>query len=180
MFAVVRTGGKQYRVEEGRSIRIDRVAGDPGDQIQVGEVLMMGSGGDVTVGSPTVEGARIFGTIFEQGRTRKIVVFRYKNKTRSRKKTGHRQHFTQVRIDDILAKGEEPKPQKERTVAAAPVLAEAEAPKPARRVRKAEAAPAEAAAAKPAAKAPKARAKPAAKKAAAPKPAAKRARKKAE
>ena len=175
MFAVVRTGGKQYRVEEGRSIRIDRVAGDPGDQIQVGEVLMLGSGADVTVGAPTVEGARIFGTIFEQGRARKIVVFRYKNKTRSRKKTGHRQHFTRVRIDDILAKGQEPRPQKERTVAAAPAVEEV-APKPARRTRKAE----PAVATEPAAEAPKARAKSAAKKTATTKPAAKRARKKAE
>lgn len=179
MFAVVRTGGKQYRVEEGRSIRIDRVAGDPGDQIQVGEVLMLGSGADVTVGAPTVEGARIFGTIFEQGRARKIVVFRYKNKTRSRKKTGHRQHFTRVRIDDILAKGQEPRPQKERTVAAAPAVEEA-APKPARRTRKAEPAIAVATEPEPVAETPKARAKPAAKKTATTKPAAKRARKKAE
>ena len=66
---------------------------------------MIGEGDEVTVGAPIVAGARVLGTIAEQGRLPKIVVFRYKNKTRSRKKTGHRQHFTMVRISDVLAPG---------------------------------------------------------------------------
>lgn len=127
MYAVVRTGGKQYRVEEGRAVKVDRLPGDPGDTIELGDVLLMGEGESVTIGAPTVSGARVLGTIAEQGRARKIIVFRYKSKTRSRKKTGHRQHFTRVIVDDILAAGQEPKP---KTEAAAPATgAPAEAPK---------------------------------------------------
>ena len=115
MFAVVRTGGKQYRVQEGRTVRIGKLPGEPGETVELGDVLMMGDGSDVTIGSPSIAGARVVGTIAEQGREKKIVVFRYKSKTRQRKKTGHRQHFTAVRIEDILAPGQSPKPKKERT-----------------------------------------------------------------
>jgi large subunit ribosomal protein L21 len=133
VYAVVKTGGKQYRVEEGRSVKFDRLPGEPGESVELGEVLLMANGDDVTVGAPTIAGARIVGTIAEQGRGRKIVVFRYKAKTRSRKKTGHRQHFTRVIIDDILAAGQQPKPKQERA-AAAPV--EEAKPKRGRRERK--------------------------------------------
>ncbi len=112
MYAVVRSGGRQYRVEEGRSVKLGRLAGEPGDTVEIGDVLLMANGDDITVGAPVVQGARVLGTIAEQGRADKIVVFRYKAKTRSRKKTGHRQHFTRVVIDDILAAGQEPKPKK--------------------------------------------------------------------
>lgn len=112
VYAVVRTGGKQYRVQEGRRIRVDRLAGEPGETIELGDVLLMGEGDDVTVGTPTVAGARVLGTIAEQGRAKKVIVFRYKPKTRSRKKTGHRQHFTTIVVDDILAAGQQPKPKK--------------------------------------------------------------------
>jgi large subunit ribosomal protein L21 len=124
VYAVVRTGGKQYRVQEGRPVRIERISGNPGDTVELGEVLLIGEGAEVTVGAPTVAGARVVGTIWEQGRGRKIVVFRYKSKTRSRKKTGHRQHFTSVMVSDILAAGQEPKPKRQPAAAA-----EAEAPK---------------------------------------------------
>ena len=134
MYAVVRTGGKQYRVQEGRSVKVEHLPGDPGDAIELGDVLLMADGDAITVGAPTIEGARIMGTIAEQGRDRKIIVFRYKAKTRARKKTGHRQHFTRVMVDDILAPGAKPKPKQ---AAAAPVAeAAAEAPK-GRRGRKA-------------------------------------------
>jgi large subunit ribosomal protein L21 len=111
LYAVIRTGGKQYRVQEGREVRVGKLPGAPGDTIELGDVLLMGDGDAVTVGAPTIEGARVLGTIAEQARDRKVVVFRYKAKTRSRKKTGHRQHFTRVVIDDILAPGQEPKPK---------------------------------------------------------------------
>jgi large subunit ribosomal protein L21 len=114
LFAVVKTGGKQYRVEEGRSLKVDRLAGEPGDAVELGDVLMIGEGAEVTVGAPMVSGARVLGTITEQGRAPKIVVFRYKSKTRQRKKTGHRQHFTMLRISDVLAPGQEPKPKEDR------------------------------------------------------------------
>ena len=144
MYAVVRTGGKQYRVEEGRSIKIDRLPGDPGDTIELGDVLLMGEGESLTFGAPTIDGARVIGTIAEQGRAPKIVVFRYKAKTRSRKKTGHRQQFTRLVVSDILAAGQDPKPKAERAApaeasveepaeAAAPVAVAEEKPKRSRR-----------------------------------------------
>jgi large subunit ribosomal protein L21 len=113
VYAVVRTGGKQYRVEEGRSLRVDRLAGEVGDSIELGEILLMGDGDDVTLGAPTVAGARVLATIAEQGRAKKIVVFRYKAKTRQRKKTGHRQQFTRLTVSDILLPGQEPRKQDE-------------------------------------------------------------------
>lgn len=132
MYAVVRAGGRQYRVQEGRSVKVHRIAGEPGDTVELGEVLLMADGDDVKVGAPLVEGARVLGTIAEQGRDKKIVVFRYKNKTRSRKKTGHRQHFTRVLVDDILRAGQEPKPKKK----AAPSIEEATPEAGGRRLRR--------------------------------------------
>ncbi len=130
MYAVVRTGGKQYRVEEGRAVTIERLAGEPGDSIELGDVLLLGDGDDVTVGAPVIQGARVLGTIAEQGRSKKIIVFRYKAKTRARKKNGHRQRFTRLVVDDILGPGQEPKP---KVVAAAPEPVVEEAPKGRRR-----------------------------------------------
>jgi large subunit ribosomal protein L21 len=126
VYAVVRTGGKQYRVEEGRAIKVDRLPGEPGDSVELRDVLLMGEGDAVTIGAPTIDGARVVGTIAEQGRDAKIIVFRYKSKTRSRKKTGHRQHFTKVIVEDILAPGQSPKP---KAVAAPAEEAVTEAPR---------------------------------------------------
>jgi large subunit ribosomal protein L21 len=112
VYALVRTGGKQYRVEEGKSLRVDQLLGEPGSTVELGEVLVMGDGDNLTVGTPLVEGARVLATVAEQGRARKVVVFRYKAKTRSRKKTGHRQHYTRLVVEDILAAGQEPKPKR--------------------------------------------------------------------
>jgi large subunit ribosomal protein L21 len=126
VYAVIRSGGKQYRVEEGRSVKLDRLIGEPGETVELNDVLLLADGDDVSVGAPIVEGARVLGTIAEQGRSDKIIVFRYKAKTRSRKKTGHRQHFTRVVVEDILAAGQEPKPK--RAPEPEPAAAE-EAPK---------------------------------------------------
>lgn len=128
MYAVVRTGGKQYRVQEGREVTIERLPGEAGDIVELGDVLLMADGDEITVGAPSIEGARIVGTIAEQGRAKKIIVFRYRNKTRLRKKTGHRQHFTKLMVDDILGPGQQPKP---KTIAAAPA-ADAVEEKPAK------------------------------------------------
>lgn len=142
MYAVVKTGGKQYRVEEGRMVKVDRLPGDAGDTIELGDVLLMGEGDTVTVGAPFVAGARVIGTIREQGRDPKVVVFRYKPKTRQRKKTGHRAHYTRIVVSDILAAGQQPKPKAEAAapVVVEPAAAEIVAEKPKRARKRAEAA----------------------------------------
>ena len=146
MYAVVRTGGKQYRVEPGRAVTVERLAGEAGDAVELRDVLLMDNGDRVTVGTPTIEGARVLGTIAEQGRTKKVIVFRYKAKTRARKKNGHRQQFTKLLVEDILAPGQQPQPK--AVVEAPPAEATEEAPKARRRRKTAGTeAPAEAAAA---------------------------------
>ena len=137
LYAVVRTGGKQYRVQEGRSLTIDRLPGEPGETIELRDVLLLADGESVTVGNPLIDGARVVGTIAEQGRGKKIIVFKYKAKTRARKKTGHRHAFTRFQVEDILAPGQEPKP---KAVVEAPAEEAAEpAPKRRRKTKAAEA-----------------------------------------
>ena len=114
MYAVVRTGGKQYRVQEGRPVTIERLPGEAGQTVELNDVLLLADGDAITVGTPTVEGARVVGTIAEQGRAKKILVFRYKNKTRARKKNGHRQQFTTLMVDDVLGPGQQPKAEGSR------------------------------------------------------------------
>jgi large subunit ribosomal protein L21 len=137
LFAVVRTGGKQYRVQEGRPVTIERLPGEAGQTIELNDVLLLADGENITIGTPTVDGARVVGTIAEQGRAKKILVFHYKNKTRARKKNGHRQQFTTLMVEAVLGPGQQPKPK-----AAAVAVAEVEAPAPkAARARKTSAAP---------------------------------------
>jgi large subunit ribosomal protein L21 len=101
MYAVVRTGGKQVRVTPGESVRVEKLAGEVGDSVELGEVLMVGGDDAVAVGTPTVDGAKVIGTITDQGRAPKIIVFKMKRRTGYRRKTGHRQSYTEVRIDKI-------------------------------------------------------------------------------
>lgn len=138
MYAVIKTGGKQYRVEEGRSIKIERLPGDAGDTVELADVLLMADGEDITFGAPTIEGARVVGTIAEQGRSKKILVFHFKNKTRQRKKNGHRQQFTRLVVSDILGAGQQPKvTAAAATASATPVADETPAEKPKRARKKA-------------------------------------------
>ena len=101
MYAVVRSGGKQVRVEPGSSVRVEKLAGTVGDAIEFDQVLLVGGEGDTRVGSPLLEGVRVRGTITEQGRGPKIVVFKMKRRKNYRRKAGHRQDFTEVRVDSI-------------------------------------------------------------------------------
>ena len=103
MYAVIRTGGKQYRVEAGQRLRVEKLAGAAGDRVEFPEVLMIGGDGETAVGAPTVEDARVVGEIVEQGRSRKVTVFKYKNKTRYRRVHGHRQQQTVLAITEIRA-----------------------------------------------------------------------------
>ena len=102
MYAIVNTGGKQYRVQPGDTVRVEYLPGDRGDLIEFDDVrLLSDDDGDVTVGAPTVEGAKVTAEVVQQGRAKKVIVFKYKAKTRYRRKNGHRQNFTELRVTDI-------------------------------------------------------------------------------
>jgi large subunit ribosomal protein L21 len=107
MFAVIKTGGKQYRVAAEDMIKVERVNGDRGEIIQFGEVLLLG-GDSVTVGAPTVAGASVAAEVVEQGRGPKVIAFKKRRRKNSRRKRGHRQEFTLVRITEILTEGRSP------------------------------------------------------------------------
>jgi large subunit ribosomal protein L21 len=148
MFAVIRTGGKQYRVAADDVITVDKVKGEPGEIIEFGEVLLLG-GDNVQVGSPTVGGASVAGEVIDQGRGPKVIAFKKRRRQNSRRKRGHRQEFTMVRITEILTDGRKPTARPKAEAAAQPPEAEAgsgEAAEPA------EAAGSEAAATTPAAR----------------------------
>ena len=100
-YAIVQTGGKQYRVREGDTIRVESLAGDEGDKIEIKDVLMVTRDGDVTLGTPIVPGAKVTAEVMGHGRGRKIVVFKYKAKTRYRRRRGHRQSYTDLRVTGI-------------------------------------------------------------------------------
>jgi large subunit ribosomal protein L21 len=181
MFAVIRTGGKQYRVSPNDIIKIERVAGEPGDIIELGEVLLLG-GDSPKTGSPLIAGALVAAEVMEQTRGDKIIVFKKKRRKNYRRKKGHRQDLTLLRITEILTDGQKPsqtkvaRPEPKKVEAK---IADAEdETKPAKKQAAKKSAPAKKAAPakKPAAKA--AAAKKPATKTAAKKPAAKPAKKK--
>jgi len=101
MYAVIQTGGKQYRVEEGKVLRVEKIPGEVGASVTFEEVLLFASGDAFTVGTPVLPGVKVSGRIVEQDRAKKILVFKYKRRKRYRRKQGHRQSFTAVRIDKI-------------------------------------------------------------------------------
>ena len=101
MYAVIATGGKQYRVSEGDILRIEKIGGDVGDPVELDNVLMVADGDDVTIGRPVVDDARVNASIVEQGKAKKVLVFKYKRRKRFRKMQGHRQPFTAIRIEGI-------------------------------------------------------------------------------
>jgi len=101
MYAVIETGGKQYRVEEGRTLKVERLRAEPGTSVTLERVLLVADGQAARVGSPVVEGARVTATVMGHGKTKKIIVMKYKSKVHYRHKTGHRQQFTTLRIDKI-------------------------------------------------------------------------------
>ena len=125
MFAVIKTGGKQYRVAAEDKLKVEKVAGEPGEIIQFGEVLVVG-GDTVTLGTPTVSGASVAAEVISQGRGDKVIAFKKRRRKNSRRKRGHRQEFTLIRISEILTdgakptKGAAPKREKKPVEAAAP------------------------------------------------------------
>jgi large subunit ribosomal protein L21 len=104
VYAIIRDRGMQYRVEQGQVLTIDLIeAAEAGSQIELGEVLLVGDGETVKVGAPLVSGATVRAEVLGERKGEKIVVFRYRNKKRYRRRTGHRQRYTQIKISEIVA-----------------------------------------------------------------------------
>jgi large subunit ribosomal protein L21 len=164
MFAVIRTGGKQYRVAPNDIIKVEKIAGEPGDIVELAEVILLGGEGGPKTGSPTIAGALVAAEVIEQTRADKIVVFKKKRRKNYRRKKGHRQLLTALRITEILTDGKKPSkgaPKPEKKAAPKPEAKKAEEkPEAKQAAKKAEAKPA---AKKPAAKAKAPAKKPAAK-----------------
>jgi len=108
MFAVIKTGGKQYRVAANDVVKIGKLEGSAGDVIEFGEVLAVGEGENATIGAPFVEGAVVTAEVVEQGRARTVIAFKKRRRQNSRRTRGHRQHETTVRISEILTGGAKP------------------------------------------------------------------------
>jgi large subunit ribosomal protein L21 len=100
-YAVIRTGGKQYRVSPGDLLRLERLDGDVGSAVEFAEVLLASADDAVRIGTPLVSGARVLGTIVAQGRDRKILIFKKKRRKNYRRRRGHRQSITTVRVTEI-------------------------------------------------------------------------------
>ena len=103
MYAIVATGGTQYKVREGEILRIEKIPGEVGSPVSFDKVLMVADGENVSIGRPALEGAAVTAQIVEQGKANKLIVFKYKRRKRYRRKQGHRQAFTAVKIDAITA-----------------------------------------------------------------------------
>ncbi len=101
-YAIIETGGKQYRVKPGDVINVERLAeAEPGSTINIDRVLMVSRDGDITVGNPTVQGARVVAKVETEAKGPKVIIFKFKNKVRYRRKNGHRQWFSRIAIEDI-------------------------------------------------------------------------------
>ncbi|MDP3526885.1 MAG: 50S ribosomal protein L21 [Hoeflea sp.] len=127
MFAVIKTGGKQYRVAANDVLTIEKLEGAAGDTVEFNEILMVGEGAGATFGVPFVEGAMVIAEVVEQGRARKVIAFKKRRRQNSKRIRGHRQHQTVVKITDILTGGAKPA-KKAAAKKEAPAKSEAAAP----------------------------------------------------
>lgn len=118
MFAVIKTGGKQYRVAAGDLIKVEKVVGNAGDVVEFAEVLMVGEGAKAEIGAPVVAGALVTAEVVVQGRGRKVIAFKKRRRQNSKRTRGHRQELTTLRVAEILTGGA--KPKKAATAQAAP------------------------------------------------------------
>ncbi len=100
-YAIVQTGGKQYRVHTGDEFRVETLPGDEGDLVELDDVRMVSEDGEIKLGSPSIEGAKVTAEIIGNGKAKKVIIFKYKAKTRYRRKNGHRQPYTDLRVTDI-------------------------------------------------------------------------------
>ncbi len=102
MYAVIKTGGKQYRVAANDTLRVEKIAGEKGATVEFNEVLMVGGDGAAKIGTPTVSGAKVTAEVVEQGRADKVIAFKKRRRKNSRRKRGHRQELTTVKIREIV------------------------------------------------------------------------------
>ena len=132
MYAVVKTGGKQYRVAKNDVLTVEKIDGEAGSVVELEEVLAMDDGKGLTIGTPTVDGARVAATVLEQKKADKVLIFKKKRRKNYRRTKGHRQQVTVLRISEILAKGQKAEAAKAAPAADAPAAdapaAEAKAP----------------------------------------------------
>lgn len=103
MYAVIRTGGKQYRVSPGDTIDVEKLPYEVGESLEFDEILLVANGPESEIGRPTVKGAKVKATVTRQARGRKVIIYKYRASKRYRRKKGHRQHYTRLRIDEIVA-----------------------------------------------------------------------------
>ena len=103
MYAVIKTGGKQYRVAEGETLKVEKLAADEGATVELDEVLMVGNGDDIKVGTPMLEGGKVTATVKSHGRHKKIEILKFRRRKHHQKRTGHRQDYTELEITGISA-----------------------------------------------------------------------------
>ena len=103
MYAIIKTGGKQYRVEEGQIIKVEKLPAEVGTSVEFNEIMLFSDDHGLKIGQPVIEGAKVIGKVIDQSKHKKIVVFKYKPKKRYRKKTGHRQPYTSILVEKIEA-----------------------------------------------------------------------------
>lgn len=127
MFAVIKTGGKQYKVAPDDILKVERLPGEAGDTVVFDNVLMVGGEGDAQVGAPTVSGASVSAEILDQGKDRTVIVFKKRRRQNSRRRNGHRQLFTSVKISEILTGGSKPAKKAAKKSAPAEKVAEEKA-----------------------------------------------------
>ena len=104
MYAVIKTGGKQYKVAAGDKLKVEKLVGDVGSKVVIDKVLLIADGGKTTIGAPLVAGAKVNATVVSHGRADKVMIFKFRRRKHYRKTQGHRQSFTEIQIDTIAAK----------------------------------------------------------------------------
>jgi large subunit ribosomal protein L21 len=103
MYAIIRSGGRQYRAEVGKTIDVERLLYDVDESFEIDDVLLVGDGDSTVIGQPTVDGAKVKLTVVDQFRAKKVIVFKYRQRTNYRRRYGHRQYYTRIRVDEIIA-----------------------------------------------------------------------------
>jgi len=129
MYAVIKTGGKQYRVEEGEFLRVEKLDAEAGDKVELAEVLMLVDGDDVQIGAPMIDGAVVSATVREQGRGEKVKIIKFRRRKHYRRQAGHRQSYTEILIDSISATGAKKPAAKKAATPKAEAKAKPAAPK---------------------------------------------------